>query len=108
MEHILNIAFDFDDEKVRKTAERAVENEMDRIIQKIVTDEIAPMDSGWYGEPKHNWNKLWNHIDHSIDRILTENRDEIIEKAADKLVRSVRASKAWKTKFADVMEGVDE
>lgn len=107
MEHILNIAFDFDDDKVRNTAEHAVENEMRDIINEIVLDKIAPMSSDWYGKKERDWKRLWHHIDDSIDKILADNRDEIIEKAADKLVKSVRNSKAWKTKFADITKEED-
>ena len=107
MEHILNIAFDFDDERVKKTAEDAVNNEMTKIVKEIVTDKVAPMSSGWYGKPERNWENLWDKVDSAINGILAEHREEIIEKAADKLVKSAKATKAWKEKFAEVMNEVD-
>ena len=107
MQHILQIAFDFDDDKVRSTAERAVENEMGEIIKGIVLDEIAPISSGWYGNKERDWNRLWHHIDNFIDKILADNRDEIIEKAADKLVKSAKNTKVWKSKFAEIISEVE-
>lgn len=107
MEHILNIAFDFDDEKVKQKAETAVENEMQTIIKDIVTDQIAPMSSGWYGKQQRDWSNLWNKVDRAIDKIIADNREEIIEKAADKLVKSAKSTKAWKEKFAEVMSEVE-
>lgn len=107
MEHILNIAFDFDDEKVKKTAEDAVNNEMTKIVKEIVTDKIAPMSSGWYGRQERDWKNLWDKVDSAISEMLAEHREEIIEKAADKLVKSAKSTKAWKEKFAEIMEEVD-
>lgn len=107
MEHILNIAFDFDDEKVKQKAETAVENEMQTIIKDIVTDEIAPMSSGWYGKQQRDWSHMWHDVERAIDKIIADNREEIIEKAADKLVKSAKSTKAWKEKFAEVMSEVE-
>lgn len=106
MEHILNIAFDFDDDRVRQVAETAVNNDMKKIIYDIVTDEIAPMTSGWYGRQERDWSNMWNKVDSAIDKIIADNREEIIEKAAEKLVKSARSTKAWKAKFADIMDEV--
>lgn len=108
MEHILNIAFDFDDEKVKKAAEDAVNNEMTKIVKEIVTDKIAPMSSGWYGKQERDWKNLWDKVDSAISEMLAEHREEIIEKAADKLVKSAKSTKAWKEKFAEIMDEVDK
>ena len=106
MQHVLNIAFDFDDEKVKQVAEKAVATDMATIINAIVTDKIAPMTSGWYGKRERDWSSLWNKVDSAIDKIIADNRDEIIEKAAEKLVKSARSTKAWKEKFAEIMDEV--
>lgn len=107
MEHIISIAFDFDDDRVKKTAEDAVNNEMTKIVKDIVTDKIAPMSSGWYGKQDRDWSNLWNHVDSAISEMLAEHREEIIEKAADKLVKSAKSTKIWKEKFAEIMDEVD-
>lgn len=108
MEHILNIAFDFDDDRVKKTAEDAVNNEMTKIVKDIVTDKVAPMSSGWYGRPERDWKNLWDKVDSAINEMLAEHREEIIEKAANKLVKSAKSTKAWKEKFAEIMDEVDK
>lgn len=107
MEHILNIAFNFDDEKIKQIAENAVASDMATIINGIVTDKIAPMTSVWYGKQERDWSNMWHKVDSAIDKIIADNRDEIIEKAAEKLVKSARSTKAWKEKFAEVMDEVD-
>ena len=104
MQHILNIAFDFDDDKVRKTAENAVNKEMGEIVKNIVLDKIAPMSSGYYGRQERDWSRLWREVEDAIGKAVSDNRDEIIERAAAKLVRSAKSTKAWKEKFLEIVE----
>lgn len=106
MQHILNIAFDFDDDKVRKIAENTVSNEMDKIIRGLVTDHIAPMSSGYYGRQERDWSTLWQKIEDSIREILAGSRDEIIERAADKLAKSAKSTKVWKEKVGEIADEV--
>lgn len=104
MQHVLNVAFEFDDERIKELANRAAELEMDRIIRQIVMDEIAPETSGWYGKPNRSWDKVWDILEDHIKDIIAEHTEEIIERASNKLVQSVRNTKAWKERFKDVLE----
>ena len=104
MNHIVEISFDFDDEKVKDTAERAVENEMEKIVKDIVLDRIAPMSSGWYGKPARDWSILNQKVENTIQEFLEEHREDIIETAAKKLVQSVRATKVWKEKYKEIID----
>lgn len=99
MQHIVNIAFDFDDEKVKKVAENKVENEMSSIIKQIVTEQIAPLERqfGMYREgPVHNWNKFDRRVDGIIREFMETNKEEIMDRAATKLAESYKRTKAWK------------
>lgn len=99
MQHIVNIAFDFDDEKVKNVAENKVENEMSSIIKQIVTERIAPLERqfGMYrGEPVHNWDKFDRRVNGIIREFMETNKEEIIERAANKLAESYKRTKAWK------------
>lgn len=97
MQHIVNIAFDFDDEKVKKVAENKVENEMSSIIKKIVTEQIAPLERRSYRmEPEHNWDKFDRRVDGIVREFMETNKEEIMERAANKLVESYKRTKAWK------------
>ena len=49
MQHVINIAFDFDDEKVKEIAENAIDNDINSIIEKIIIDYLAPEKSYYYG-----------------------------------------------------------
>ena len=103
MQHIVNIAFDFDDDKVKAIAEKAVENEMDSIIKNIVLDKIAPQETYLFGKKGRDWDTFDNIIYNRIDCILGEHKDKIIELASTKLVESVKRTKVWKEKYKDII-----
>ena len=109
MQHILNIAFDFDDEKVRKIAEKRVTDGMDDIINTIVLDQIAPKrQMSWSNSLERDWNLLYSKIDDAIADLLVEHKEEIIDRASVKLVESLKRTKLWKEKTAAIMEGFHE
>ncbi len=102
MQHILNIAFDFDDNKVRQVAEQKVEEDMDNIIKNIILDQIAPLKYSHYGNKEtRNWDAFSNRINDGIKQFADEHKDEIIDKAAKMLCESYKRTKAWKEKAGD-------
>ena len=105
MQHILEIAFDFDDDKVKTLAEKAVENDLDKIITDIVTDKIAPMErQRWSDRQERNWNNFNHRLDTAIAKMLDEHKEEILDRASEKLKESLRRTKAWKERYAKVMD----
>ena len=109
MQHILNIAFDFDDEKVTKIAEEAIENDIDSIVEKIIKDYLAPEHyTYWDNKTERSWERLSLKIDDRIDAMLDKHKDEIIEMASDKLVNSYKRTKAWKERTSQKLDKEDE
>ena len=109
MQHVVNIAFDFDDEKVTKIAEAAIENDINSIIEKIIKDYLAPEHyTYWDNKTTRSWEGLSKKIDARIDAMLDKHKDEIIEMASDKLVESYRRTKAWKDKVNQKLDKEDE
>ena len=105
MTHIVNVAFDFDDEKVKSVAESTVENEMGKIVKDIVLDRIAPMEKTWYmGRLERNWEKFDNRVSDITKDFLDAERERIIELAATKLADSVKRTKVWKERFQNTLE----
>lgn len=105
MQHVINIAFDFDDEKVKTIAEKAIEQDMNNIIKGIILDRIAPEQYSYYGGKKdRNWESFNNKLNGRIDVILTERKQEIIELAATKLADSFKRTKVWKEKAGKTLE----
>lgn len=102
-QHIVNIAFDFDDEKIRQTAENTIDNEMHNIVKNIVLDKIAPFGNSWYSNKKErDWSRFNAKVDDQIRDFINENKDEIIERAASKVAESIKRTKAWKEKVEEV------
>lgn len=100
MQHVVNIAFDFDDEKVRETARQAVENELDKIIKDIILDYIAPMKRDYL---TRKYERDWSGFRERVERItrqalIEEHKNGIIELASSKLCESYKRTKAWKEK----------
>lgn len=106
MEHILQVAFQFDDEAVKKRLEEQCFNEVVGILCKEFK-QVATEDYKYNGYASP-WNltedaKLSNKfaqlvsdtIDNRIDKSLSSMREEIIERAASKLAdRLSRTKKA--------------
>ena len=110
MQHIINVAFDFDDAKITKIVEEHAEAAVKKSIDEIVLDFIAPITADWrYGmrskeEPPRSWAKLNEKVNMEICKFIEERKDEIIDLAATKLVESYKRTKAWKEKAEKVLE----
>lgn len=105
MQHVLNIAFDFDDERVKTIAENAIQNDIDEIITNIVLDQFAPMEQNYYNRKKErNFRWLNAKLDDQIAKFLNEHKEEIIDLAAKQLNESLRRTKAWKERYLKEMD----
>ena len=103
MQHFMTIAFDFDDEKVKKVVENRIENELNSIVEKIVVDHIAPVKNTavgiWSGKSEVNdWSYFNARLDKFAEAFLYEHKEEVIDLAAKMLADSYRRTKAWKEK----------
>lgn len=104
MQHILQVAFDFDDERVRGIVEKAIEQDLDTIIKGIILDNLAPEKYSYYGGKKdRNWEVFNRKVNDRIDAILDDHKQEVIELAATKLADSFKRTKVWKEKAQEVI-----
>ena len=106
MQHIVNIAFDFDDEKVKSIAENTVVKELDSIIKEIVVERIAPTRRIMWGNGKsqaHDWDAFDSKTREIIEEFLEANKDEILDRAATKLSESYKRTKAWREKAEETL-----
>lgn len=105
MQHIVNIAFDFDDDKIRSIAEKKCQDSMDEIIKDIILDQIAPMRYSFYEKKEtRDWSMLHGKLDKAMRDFVESHGDEIIELAAEKLADSFKRTKIWKEKAKEAME----
>ena len=105
MEHIVQIAFDFDDERVRQTIENTVKKEVIDGIQTDITNALIRN----FG----SWNRAWNRSKENAlvdlmrertDDFLKENKDVILEAAAKNLSERLARSKKGK----ELLEGLEK
>lgn len=105
MEHIVNIAFDFDDEtvkrKIEESAERQVIDKITTEIQKVICGRKYYADS--VIDPK-DLSPLRNMVHAEVERMVSTYKDEIIEMAADKLCESLKRTKQVKEYVAKRLE----
>ena len=102
MQHIVNVAFDFDDEKVKASIENQVHKEViDNITNEIKQNMYRKQ---WGGYDKDNPEPLKNMIEKNVKDILEEHKEMIIEIAANKLADSLKRSKAVKEAVGHVLD----
>lgn len=101
MEHIVQFAIGIDDEAIRK---RVIECAYDDVVKQL-TDEAkrdVGLNRGYgYYSQKENWSNI---IDRALRNYFDENKDMIIDMAAEKLANSYKRSKVYKEKMGSAME----
>lgn len=104
MEHIVQFAIGIDDEAIKK---RIQESGYDDVIKALTNDMKEQLARGsyanksWSGDVTIDWKCI---VDYNMAKFLAENRDIIIEKAAEKLSESYRKTKKFKEHMDKVLE----
>lgn len=100
MQHIVNVAFDFDDKKISESIEsqvhREVVNNITEEVKKIIFEKKWGYSSKSYDETDPT--PLKKMIENRVSEVLEENKDVIIDGAmkllADKLSRTKQVKEA--------------
>ena len=101
MQHVVSIAFDFDDSRITKISEEALEKKVDEIIKEAILDRIAPKGT-YYSKKERDWSALDERIEKYTKQYLEEHKEQIIEKSASKISRSLIRSKGLREKVDDI------
>ena len=101
MEHIVQIAFDFDDERVRQTIENTVKKEVIDGIQTDITKTLLRNFGSWSCSKE---SALVDLMRERTDNFLKENKDVILEAAAKNLSERLAKSKKGK----ELLEGLEK
>ena len=95
MEHIISFGVTIDDDAIKKHVE---EKALDETVKRLL-DEIKS------NLPKRYGHIDWNRVAYNcIVDFIADNRDEIMDLAAVKLVESVKRTKAWREKYGAALE----
>lgn len=113
-EHILNFAVGIEDDKIIDAVMENAKNSIIDDIKRSVIDRMFVDRRGYYNSSCCEFDKLTDSYkvksdavlsDMSkdiIEKIFAENKDQIIELAAEKLSDSYKRTKAWKEKTEGV------
>lgn len=101
MEHIVQIAFDFDDERVRQTIENTVKKE---VIDGIQADIVRALLHNFGSWNSNREGALVDLMRERTDNFLKENKDVILEAAAKNLSERLAKSKKGK----ELLEGLEK
>ncbi len=96
MQHIIQFAFDFEDDKVRKSIEKNIENQIVSNIQKQIEKE--------YFEKRWGENPIDILVSTQVKDMVEEHKDEIIERTASLLCERLLRKKGVKEQVLGIVE----
>lgn len=89
-------------ERIADAVERKVTDEMKANVYDLIIKKTS-----YYGRPRYSDAKKYNLQDwvvEEIKNVILENKEEIIQAAAEKLADSMRRSKPVRERFCDILE----
>ena len=107
MEHIIHVAFDFDDNAVKKRLEETVERDVKENIKQYVIDQIFEKQWAGYGRESHakpERDPLQEWVRDYIKELVSEHKEDICRAAAKEIVESMSKSKKWKELIVEAVK----
>ena len=99
MQHVVNIAFDFDDERVKKILEDTTVDKIQKEIKQAVIDEIFEKQwSNKHAVPDRDPLQAW--ATRFIKELIAEHKDEIIKQAAKDISERLFKSPKFREQIA--------
>lgn len=106
MQHVVNIAFEFDDERIKKTLEDTTVEKVQKDIRQAVIDEVFSKSwsgSGWgrnlHADPSKDPLQEW--VKREVINLLSDNKEYICKLAAKELAQSMGKSAKWKNMIVE-------
>ena len=97
MEHIIQFGITIDDDAIRKNVES---HALAAVVETFVGEMKRNLPKTYYGN-----NVDWKAVAYNcVSEFVEQNRDEIMDIAADKLVEKVARTKAWREKYGKALE----
>ena len=102
MQHAVQIAFDFDDQRVKDTVEKGCVDHINKELKQYVVDALfeKSFSSGYvrHGDPNRGFQD-W--VKDEVRDVLYENREYICQLAAKQIVESMNKNSKWKEKIVE-------
>lgn len=104
MEHIIQFGVTIDDEKIVKTAEAKVE----KVINNVVKCDVYEALTGIREYNKYEYSKrLMILVNNTMEKFCVDNKEEIINLAADRLVEKLSRTKAVKEATEKILKEME-
>lgn len=100
MQHVVQIAFDFDDDRVKKILEDNTVDKIQKDIREAVIDQL--FEKRWgnkHASPESDPLQEW--VTRMVRETMFENREYICQLAAKELATSMNKNPKWKEKIAE-------
>ena len=105
MQHVISVAFDFDDETVKKKLEQRMANEMYSDIQRgLMNDAKSRLGLNGTWNDKDDWIRI---LSPAIEDFFEQNSDEIIAAIAERVSRAQIRRKANREKLEEACDASD-
>lgn len=96
MQHVIQVAFDFDDNRIAQIVEKAGAEKVQEELKQMVIDELFAETYGWgsngHGNPKNGFND-W--VKDEVKSVLEENKADICKLAAQYLAEGMKRTKKY-------------
>ena len=105
MQHVVNIAFDFDDERVKKILEDTTVDKVQKDIKQAIIDELFEKrvwERNSHADPEKDPLSGWARD--YIRELITEYKEDICRAAANEIAESMSKSKKWKELIVEVIK----
>lgn len=106
MQHVVQIAFDFDDEGVAKAIEAGVEKKVESEIRDALLRRLYTSRRWGSKTIEPDYDPLSEWSEYIIRDLFNKNKEEIMNRAAKLVADSVKKSKYYKEGIADICKEV--
>ena len=96
LQHIIQFAFDFEDDKIRESIEQNIENQIVKNVQKQI-------EKGYF-EKRWGENPVDNLVATQVKSVIDKHKDEIIERTAHLLCERLLRRKDVKEQILGIVE----
>ena len=99
MEHIVQFGINIDDEAIKKYVVEMATKDLKSKLEEDIKSIVA-------GQPWMFSNKVKEYAEKYADQFFTENKEEIIERTANKLMEKLARTKAVKEMLEDTLNKI--
>ena len=102
MQHVVTVAFDFDDKTIQKIIESGAEKKIIDEIKEMLLQKIYRSHSWSSKKIDPNYDPFSEWTESLIRDLFDENKEEIMDRAAKLVADSVKKSKYYKEGISDI------